>query len=309
MELDAQIKQLADNLPGGLTLPFGDPVTAREEFLRISVAGATLVEPFELGEIRDLEIDGADGRLPARLYKPATDEASPLLLFLHGGGFVLGDLESYDMMCRILCHRSGVEVLSVEYRVAPDHPWPAAADDAVAAARWTFEHADEIGADRARIAIGGDSAGGNLAAVAAQALRGSEHSLAGQLLIYPVVDFNNSYPSIEENADAPLLNREVMVWFNGLYIGVDDDRSDPRISPLLADDLSGLPPTLVVTAGFDPLRDQGDAYAEALKNAGVEVVHQRFPSLIHGFFGLGPLSKGADDAIREVCDALRDLLA
>jgi acetyl esterase len=227
-------------------------------------------------------------------------------MFIHGGGFVIGDLDAYDAQCRVLCSRAGVVVASVDYRLAPEHPFPAAVEDAVAALEWV---ASELAGDRP-LAIGGDSAGANLSAVTAQAWRGRSPSLAVQLLLYPVTDMLNERPSIEENGTGLLLTREDMEWFNGHYLGGDDSlRSDERASPALAEDLGGLPPALVYTAEYDPLRDDGDAYAAALEAAGVPVIHRRFDGLVHGFFALGPLSGAAQAAVEQVCDDLRGALA
>lgn len=306
--LDPQIQALNDAVPGGLGLPMGDPVEARENFRQLTVGVAESVPPADLAAVEDLDVPGAAGILRARLYRPKADSAVPTLLYLHGGGFVVGDVDAYDLQARNIAEKAGVAVLSCDYRLAPEHPFPAAVEDAVALTRWTLANAAKLGGDSARVAIAGDSAGGNLAAVAAQAVRDESPALIGQLLIYPVTDFANERPSHTENADGPLLTRSRMEWFNEHYLPDGADPRDPRVSPLLAPNLTGLPPAIVVTAGYDPLRDEGDAYAEALRAAGVAVTHLRYPSLIHGFCGFGPFSEGCATAIDEICAATCELL-
>ena len=199
-------------------------------------------------------------------------------------------------------------VLSTDYRLAPEAPFPAALEDALCATRWAAENVADLGGDPDRIAVAGDSAGGNLAAVVAQQLRDTGPALAAQLLIYPGTDFVERYPSEQENAEGYFLTLEDMAWFAGHYVD-EADPADPRLSPLRAPDLSGLPPAVVATAEFDPLRDQGDAYADALAAAGVPVVKRSYPGLIHGFFDLGALSPACASAVRELCADLRGLLA
>ncbi len=308
MPLDPQIAALLEQLNQAPPMSLGTIEQARANFSRMSTATAALGPEVEVGEITDIEVPGAVGPLPARLYKPANAEGLlPTLVFFHGGGFVIGDIATYDSQCRILCRDGRSAVLSVEYRVAPEHPFPAAAEDAVEATAWALDHADELGGDSDRVSVGGDSAGGNLAAVTAQALRGHEPSLAGQLLLYPVTDFSEERQSVAENGEGLFLTADDMRWFREKYIG-DASPTDPQASPLRAEDLSGLPPALIVTAEFDPLRDDGEAYADGLEAAGVPVVRRRFDGLVHGFFGMGAVSDAAADAIEEVGASLRDLL-
>ena len=306
--LDPQIAALLEQINAAPPMSRGTPEEAREGFRKLTTAAAAFSPEIEVDSIEEIEVDGADGPLETRLYRPLGDAVCPTLLFFHGGGFVIGDLVSYDAQCRLLCRDGGVAVLSVAYRLAPEHPFPAAADDAIAAAEWTLANVERLGGDPARVAIGGDSAGGNLAAVAAQALRDREPGFAGQLLIYPVTDFSSERPSHAENAEGLFLTGDDMEWFRGLYVG-ESDLTDPRISPLLADDLAGLPPAVVITAEFDPLRDDGEAYAEALEDAGVPVRRRRFDGLIHGFLAMGTASPAAAGAAQEVCGELRELLA
>jgi acetyl esterase len=278
---------------------------------RTAVAGGP---PLPVGEVRDLTIEGAAGPLRARHFAPAESGGAggpnPLLVYYHGGGFVIGDLDTHQSPCRMLCRHAGVHVLSIDYRMGPEHPFPAAADDARAALSWAFAHAGELGADPARVCVGGDSAGGNLAAVASwQAVREGGPAPVFQLLVYPVTDLVEKRRSYELFKDGFLLTSAEMDWFRDHYVPQEADRSDPRVSILRADDLSGLPPALVVTAGFDPLRDEGEAYAQALRDAGNVVAQRRFEGLIHGFFNMSGSSRVSRDAVVEIAGATRALLA
>lgn len=232
-------------------------------------------------EVRDVDAGG----VPARLYRPSDATGLGLLVYLHGGGWVIGDLESHDQVCRVLAVHSGHAVLSVDYRLAPEHRFPAALDDGVAALRWAHAHADELGCRADALAIGGDSAGGNLAAAIANL---AVVPLVFQLLVYPVTDATCSSPSHEENGTGYFLTAAGMRWFVQHYLGDATPPTDPRVSPLAADDatLAAAPPALVITAEFDPLRDEGDAYAARLQAAGVATSHVRFGGMFHGFFSL-----------------------
>jgi acetyl esterase len=262
----------------------------------------------------------ADGVLgdstPARTYRPDAAGPVPTIVYLHGGGFVIGDLDTHEGVCRRLCHDTGSVVVSVDYPLAPEQRFPSAVDACVAAVNWVGEHIDEYGADPARLAVGGDSAGANLAAVCAQhAHAGGGPALAAQLLVYPAVDLLGEYPSRSENADGYFLTLADMRWFAEHYVGMTEEEaragglgSDPRISPLLAPSLEGLPPALVVTAEFDPLRDEGNAYARALEKAGVRVEHREFAGLIHGFYGMEQFSPAIADATAWINKRFKDLL-
>jgi acetyl esterase len=283
------------------------PAAARR-LIRREAAAAT-GRPVAVKAVADLTVDGPAGPLPARHYTPTERGPHPLLLFLHGGGFVLCDLDTHDQACRLLCRRAGVQVLSVAYRLAPEHRFPAAVSDAWAALCWAVGNAARLGADPARLAVGGDSAGGNLAAVVAQrAAREGGPALALQLLIYLAVDRTTPYRSLELFADGFFLTRAEIDWFDRHYSS-PEDHGDPRLSPLRGADLPGLAPALVVTAGFDPLRDEGVAYAAARAAAGTEVRLRRHSGMLHGFINMIDLSRSARAALVEVADEARAMLA
>jgi acetyl esterase/lipase len=313
MPLDPAVADLLRELEamGSPLLAGATPETARERFRRLTVGLRQPEHVVEVASTEEIEVDGGAGSLPARVYRPAAAGPLPTLVFFHGGGFVIGDLDTHDNQCRRICREVEVVVLSVAYRLAPEAPWPAAVEDCLAATRWAGMQLDQLGGDPSRLAVGGDSAGGNLAAVTAQVLRGEGGpSLAAQLLIYPGTDFAadpGTYPSRIENANGYLLTEADMLWFADHYAGAAADGRDFRLCPLRGE-LAGLPPAVVATAEFDPLRDEGDAYAEALKQAGVRVEHHRFPGLIHGFFDLAAISPACDAAVRRTCASLRDVL-
>jgi acetyl esterase len=261
----------------------------------------------EVAEVRDLEIPSAAGAIPARLYRPAGDGPLPLVVYLHGGGWMLGSIESFDTVLRALANASGAAVLSIGYRLAPEHPFPAGLEDSVAAARWAAAEAESLGADPERLAIAGDSAGGNLATVVARRLRG-DVPFRLQVLIYPVIDAGCNTASYRAFGERHGLTAASMQRFWNLYLD-GSDGLDPDASPLRCDDLSGSPPAFVLTAGFDVLRDEGEAYVEALRAAGVEVEHTRYDGAIHGFWRWLAVAKLSHAAVDEVARALRARLA
>jgi acetyl esterase len=288
----------------------GTPVDEQRAAIRESSRVAA-GPPIAVGEVRDLTVDGAEGPLRARLYSPAGSTSTPraLLVYFHGGGWVVGDLDTHDQPCRLLCRYADVHVLSVDYRLAPEHPAPAAAHDAVAAYRWALAHAEALGADPRRVAVGGDSAGGNLAAVVAQQARNSGiQAPAAQLLLYPGADASRPYPSKDLFSEGYFLTKRQMDWYWDTY-SAGASRTDPWLSPLCADDLSGLAPAIVTTAAFDPLRDEGEAYAAALREAGTTVVLRRAAGLVHGYLSMTGIHRASLDESLAVAGALGALLA
>lgn len=268
-------------------------------------------KPAPVGEILDRTIAGPAGRLRIRIYRPAGSVARllPTILYFHGGGWTIGSIEAYDLPCRFFCSRSGCAVVAVDYRLAPEHKFPAAVDDAVATFRWLVAEAISLGIDPARLVVAGDSAGGTLAAVVCQLVRGEARTPCLQWLIYPATDMAADTPSRTSCGEGFLLTRGDMEWFRDQYLNGLGETADPRVSPLRADDLSGLPPALVYTAGFDPLRDEGEAYADRLTAAGVKTVHREFDSLIHGFVGMRGAIHAAARAMDDMVAGLRHELA
>lgn len=282
-----------------------DDVAASRKQLREMTAGLGGADIHV--DVRDLRLPGPAGDIAARHYRPVGGGAHPLLVFYHGGGFVVGDLDTHDAVCRLTCRDGDVAVLSVDYRLAPEHPAPAAVDDAYAAFRWAHDHAAELGGIPGRVAVGGDSAGGNLAAVVAQLARDdSGPAPILQWLIYPVTDSTAQTRSRTLYADGFLLTKHDIDWFAAQYVGRSQlEPSDPRVSPLLAGKLSGLPPALIAVAGFDPLHDEGELFAAALRDAGVVVDLRQMRSLTHGFINLFGLGGGSATATTELISALR----
>ncbi|MGA9402658.1 alpha/beta hydrolase [Haladaptatus sp.] len=270
----------------------------------------TLAQPESVGKIEEFEIEGPDEPIPVRLYQPDGDgDNRPLVVYYHGGGFVLGDLDGVDPICRRLVNEADCVVLSVEYRLAPEHPFPAGFEDAYAAAAWASEQAAVLGVDSDKIAVAGDSAGGNFAAAVALAARDrGGPDLAHQLLIYPVVrsPVQPAPDSIEENATGYLLEADTMEWFEEQYFARPSDARNEYAHPLLARDLSGLAPATVVTAGFDPLRDEGIAYADRLAEDGVPVEHRNYEAMIHGFASMVGAVDRTDEFLAYAGARLRD---
>jgi acetyl esterase len=257
--------------------------------------------PAQLAEVARIEnrtVPGPAGQIPVRIYTPPGRGPFGVLVFFHGGGFVLCDLDTHDPTCRALCRAAGCVVVSVDYRLAPEHKFPAGPEDCYAATVWAAGAAAELGGDGARIAIAGDSAGGNLTAVVALMARDrGAPRLRHQLMIYPVTDCAFDTASYRENGQDYGLSTASMRWFWNHYLASERDASHPYASPLRAEDLRGLPPATVITAEFDPLRDEGEAYAARLRQAGVPTELQRYPGVIHGFFGMGEFLAQARDAL------------
>jgi acetyl esterase len=255
-----------------------------------------------VAEIAELAADGPHGTIPLRLYRPtrrSDDPApTPVLVYFHGGGWTIGDLDTHDVLCRQLANASGCAIVSVDYRMGPEHRFPAAVDDSLAATRWVHRHGASLGLDPARLGVGGDSAGGNLAAVVALLARDAgDLAVACQLLIYPATDMRCRHPSHAENGTGYLLETPTIVYYRGHYVDDEARWLDWRASPLLRDDLSRLPPALVLTAGFDPLRDEGLDYANALVAAGNEATYVCFERQIHGFITMGKVLDEANTAV------------
>jgi acetyl esterase len=259
-------------------------------------------------EVRDLAAPGPAGDVPLRLYRPAADEPLPAILYFHGGGFVIGSLDTHDGTCRALANASGCAVVSVDYRLAPEHRFPAAPEDCWAALAWVAKEGAALGVDGARLAVAGDSAGGNLAATAALLARARGPALRYQLLVYPVTDHAFDTPSYRENGEGYFLSAAMMRWFWQQYLEDAGQGADPLASPLRATELAGLPPALVVTAEYDPLRDEGEAYAARLRAAGVPTELRRFPGQIHGFFSMFDVMDDGRAAIASAGQALRAAL-
>jgi acetyl esterase len=279
------------------------PAEARELYLKGRVV--TNPEPPELLSVAPLTIPSPTGSIPARLYTPKTlrkaNGLAPCLVFYHGGGWVIGDLDSHDVVCRKLAHEGELIVISVDYRLAPEHKFPAAVDDAIAATKWIAANAGQLGIDPTRLMVGGDSAGGNLAAVVALAARdGDGPKIAGQVLVYPATDFAMTHPSHREPETSILLTHSVIKWFCNHYLRGASDIDNWNASPARATTLAGLPPAYVLTAGADPLRDEGDEYAHRLKEAGVAVTYRHFPGQFHGFFTMGKLLQQANVAASDI---------
>ena len=273
----------------------------------------TQPDPGEVAEVRELQADGAQGPIPLRLYRPLGAAASavlPVLVYYHGGGWTIGDLDTHDTLCRELCNGSGCAVVAVDYRMGPEHRFPAAVDDALAATRWVRREAAALGVDAARLAVGGDSAGGNLAAVVAIAARDAgDLPIAYQLLIYPATDMRRVHPSHVSNGQGYVLTSDTIGYFHDHYITDAAQDLDWRASPLLREDLAGLPPALVLTAGYDPLRDEGLDYARALTAAGNRASYVCFERQIHGFITMGKVLDEASTALALCSAELRRALA
>ena len=291
----------------------GLPPAQARALNRRGAAAASARPPIPMARVEGLQVPGPTGPIPVRHYLPLGLSAGlpvPLLVYYHGGGWVVGDLDTHDGVCRFLAANAGVQVLSVDYRLAPEHPFPAPVEDAWSAFAWAVENAASLAADPARIAVGGDSAGGNMAGVVSLLAReGGGAAPAMQLLVYPVTDLAGEMPSRLLFADGFMLTQVDIDHFETMYLPPGTDREDPRISIFEAADLSGLPPAYVVTAGFDPLRDEGEGYAMRMREAGNQVALRRHPGLIHGFANDTAFSRDARAAMHEVAGALRMGLA
>lgn len=308
--LDPQLLELLTFMDAASTpMSEGTVEQARTAFRTLTVDMRDPAAVPEVASAEDTTVPGAEGDLGARVYRPlGTEGPVPTIAFFHGGGWVIGDLDTHDITCRTIAAEVGAVVVSVDYRLAPEHPAPAPVEDALASARWISEHLADLGGSDA-LGVAGDSAGGNLSAVVAQVFRDEDRPLAGQLLIYPGTDFVGDYPSLTDNAAGYFLDIPTISWFMDHYVGhlAGAELDDPRLSPLHGD-VTGVAPAVVVTAQLDPLRDQGNAYADKLREAGVRVESTTFPGLIHGFVDMGRYSPAAQAAIVETCRMFKDVL-
>jgi acetyl esterase/lipase len=305
LDASLQIMLSAWKLMGVQGLTDGDVPSIMRENMRRTLSQLNY-NPVAVNEVTDLAIPGTDGEISVRHYLPQQVGRTPLMVFYHGGGWVFGDLDTHDRLCRLICRGAGIQVLSVDYRLAPEHPAPAGLDDAYAAYQWAVTHADELGADPSRVCVGGDSAGANLAAVIAHQARDDGTRPALQLLLCANTDMRGDTASRKLFADGFLLTRKDIDLLVRYYLANSDmNVTDPRISPLLSNNFTGLPPAIVVTAGFDPLRDEGESYAAALEAAGNIVDLRRFGSMVHPFALLDALGGGCAAAVTEIISAVK----
>ena len=316
---NAQMKAVLDQLAalGGKPIEDLKPEEARKQPTPADAVKALLkkqgksASPEAVGKVEDRKIPGAVGELPARVYTPKGEGPFPVVVYWHGGGWVIASIDVYDSSCRALCNAANAVVISCEYRRAPEHPFPAAPNDAVAAYEWVTKNAADLGGDPKKIAVVGESAGGNLAAVVARNARDKKLPMpVCQVLVYPVADLvGPPPPSNEIYADAKPLNAAMMKWFGGHYLKDKADAKSPDASPLRADDLSGLPPALIINAEIDPLRDHGKLYFEALGKADVKATRKVFPGVTHEFFGMGAVLDEAKTAVGLAAEFLKKAFA
>jgi len=305
MPLDPQARAVLDMINAA---PAPDPAhLAPDEMRAVFAAMVMPAEPVEVAGAMDRTVPGPAGDVPVRVYTPPGEGPFPALAYFHGGGFVIGGLDTHDRTCRELCLEAGCLVVSVDYRLAPEHPFPAAPEDCYAVTRWLAEQGASIGADPERLAVGGDSAGGNLATVVARMARDrGGPALRHQLLVYPVTDHAFDTDSYQENAEGYMLTRDMMRWFWGHYLADPSQGDDPLASPLRAKDVAGLPAATVITAELDPLRDEGEAYAEKLIAAGVPTRLTRYSGVFHGFFAMSSVIDQGRRAVEQSAQALRE---
>jgi acetyl esterase len=305
MALHPQARAVLDQMEGTANPPINE-LSVNETRQGAAAMAAMQGAPEPVASVADLIVPGLNGSIPIRIYAPGGKGPLPVLIYFHGGGWVIGDIESSDGLCRTLTNATGCIVVSVGYRLAPEHPFPAAADDAYFATLWVAMNAAGFGGDPSRIAVCGDSAGGNLAAVVTQIARDrGRPALRFQLLIYPVTDSACDTPSYSENSEGYFLTKAAMQWFWNHYVQNEADRNHPYASPLRASSFAGLPEALVITAEYDPLRDEGEQYAERMRAAGIPVQMTRYDGMIHGFFAMGGVIDQGRAAVKQAAGALR----
>jgi acetyl esterase len=305
--IDPQVRVYLDTLAstGELPLQAGSVEENRTSFLELTALSG---EPQAVSSVESRVIPGPESQIPIRMYSPSGKGPFPLLVYFHGGGWVFGNLDVHDSVCRALTNAAGCMTVAVDYRLAPEYKYPAAPEDCYAATRWVAENAISYNGDPKRIAVGGDSAGGNLAAVVTLMARDrSGPKLAYQLLIYPITNFSFDTPSYHENAEGYSLSKDDMVWFWEHYLPGVEEGKHPYASPLQAQNLSNLPPAMVITAEYDPLRDEGELYAGRLQEAGNQVTLKRYDGMIHGFFSMGGVIDQGKQAIADAATALRTI--
>ncbi len=305
MPLDPQVAAMRDERMRRGATPLYEMTLdeARAADLADIRAAAGAGEP--VFEVTDRTFPGPDDERPVRIYRPSADRPLGTLVYFFGGGWTLGGIDTSDGVCRTLANAAGCLVVTPGYRLAPENPFPAAVNDCVAAVSWVVDHADELGADPGRIAVGGDSAGGNLAAVVSLLARERALPIAAQVLVYPNTCYQADTESLRDNHDRYMFNRHSVDWYWRNYLADPADGRDPRVSPLLASDLSGLPPALVITAEYDPLRDEGEEYAARMRKAGVPVELTRYDGMAHGFFTMSGVLPDARRAVAQVAEYLR----
>ena len=307
MPLDPQAQIVIDGIAAiGLDL-FNDDTDPKA--IRALMNTVVIPSTVEVASVENRQIPGPAGPLPVRIYRPAGDAPKPVVVFFHGGGWVIGSLETHDQVARKLANEIDAVVVSVDYRMGPEDRFPAAVDDSFAALTWAHAEAAAIGGDPERLVVAGDSAGGNLAAIVAQMARTSGPGLRFQLLVYPVTDYEFTSSSMEENAEGYYLTRDMMRWFFDRYLNGPAEADDPRVSPLRNPDLTRLPPAFVLTMEYDPLRDQGVAYGDAMRNAGNHVESITYPGLFHGCFGMDEMIDAAKVPFADAVAAVRSAVA
>ncbi|HLX38772.1 MAG TPA: alpha/beta hydrolase [Candidatus Binataceae bacterium] len=305
MPLDPQVEMLLKQMESAGAPPLNTLAPADARRLTAAMFTVPLGSEEPVRKVENRSIPGPAGQIPVRIYTPTGAGPFPMLVFIHGGGFVICDLDSHDAACRSLTNQANCVTVSIDYRLAPEHKFPAAVEDSYAAALWVSEHAKELNGDANRMAIGGDSAGGNLSAVVSMLARDAgKPKICFQLLVYPATDAHRNTESHRKFTDY-FLTRDMIDYFIGHYLRGEADKNDPRMSIALAKNFKGLPPAHIITAEFDPLRDEGEAYAETLRKAGVAATVTRYPGMIHGFFTMANLLDQGKKAVAEAATALR----